>query len=169
MKEITSYDETHDTVVSKENFGTFMPQSNQIIFDETTTSTAKSSRNISTYDVMTSSKADFVTSSKADVITSSKSDFMTSSKSDMMMTSNFEPLTSSKADVVVVREKSTRSESKASSKRNSLDGKSVQTLAQDLAAECAKAYALMESSLSKLSTDFAVGPFGLTPKKVNRS
>ena len=75
--------------------------------------------------------------------------------------------TSTKTDaVVVVREKSTRTESKSSSKRNSLDSKSVQTLAQDLAAECAKAYALMESSLSKLSTDFAVGPFGLTPKKV---
>jgi hypothetical protein len=45
------------------------------------------------------------------------------------------------------------------------DGKSVQTLAHDLAAECSKVYALMENSLSKLSTDFAVGPFGLTPRK----
>ncbi len=65
-----------------------------------------------------------------------------------------------------IREKSSR-ESKSSSKRNSLDNKTVQTLAQDLAAECAKAYAMMETSLSKLSTDFAVGPFGLTPKKVS--
>eukprot|EP00094_Tigriopus_californicus_P010382 TCALIF_10014-PA protein Name:"Similar to Trafd1 TRAF-type zinc finger domain-containing protein 1 (Rattus norvegicus)" AED:0.02 eAED:0.03 QI:0/0.83/0.71/1/0.83/0.85/7/147/873 len=56
-------------------------------------------------------------------------------------------------------------ESKSSSKRNSLDGKTVQNLAQDLAAECAKAYALMESSLSKLSTEFAVGPFGITPRQ----
>ena len=60
-------------------------------------------------------------------------------------------------------------DSKSSSKRNSLDSKTVQVLAQDLAAECAKAYALMESSLSKLSTEFSggnggVGPFGLTPK-----
>ena len=53
---------------------------------------------------------------------------------------------------------------KACSKRNSLDNKSVQTLAKDLAAECAKAYELMESSLSKLTNDFSVGPFGLTPK-----
>eukprot|EP00092_Neocalanus_flemingeri_P014217 GFUD01015337.1.p1 GENE.GFUD01015337.1~~GFUD01015337.1.p1 ORF type:complete len:1160 (-),score=218.81 GFUD01015337.1:340-3819(-) len=50
------------------------------------------------------------------------------------------------------------------SKRNSLDNKSVQTLAKDLAAECAKAYELMESSLSKLTNDFSIGPFGLTPK-----
>lgn len=55
-------------------------------------------------------------------------------------------------------------DSKTSSKRNSLDGKSVQTLAQDLAAECAKAYALMENSLSKLSTEFGVGPFGITSR-----
>ena len=48
------------------------------------------------------------------------------------------------------------------SKRNSLDGKTVQGLAQDLAAECAKAYALMENSLSKFSNDF--GPFGITPR-----
>ena len=40
----------------------------------------------------------------------------------------------------------------------------MQTLAQDLAAECAKAYALMESSLSKLSSDLGVTPFGLAPK-----
>lgn len=51
---------------------------------------------------------------------------------------------------------------KAASKRNSLDGKTVQGLAQDLAAECAKAYALMENSLSKFSNDF--GPFGITPR-----
>jgi len=54
--------------------------------------------------------------------------------------------------------------SKTCSKRNSLDNKSVQTLAKDLAAECAKAYELMESSLSKLTNDFSIGPFGLTPK-----
>ena len=51
---------------------------------------------------------------------------------------------------------------KNASKRNSLDGKTVQGLAQDLAAECAKAYALMENSLSKFSNDF--GPFGITPR-----
>jgi hypothetical protein len=45
-----------------------------------------------------------------------------------------------------------------------LDNKSVQSLAKDLAAECAKAYELMESSLSKLTNDFSIGPFGLTPK-----
>ena len=50
------------------------------------------------------------------------------------------------------------------SKRNSLDKQSVQTLAQDLAAECAKAYALMENSLSKLSSELGVTPFGLAPK-----
>ena len=72
-------------------------------------------------------------------------------------------------------------DSKSSSKRSSLDGKTVQGLAQDLAAECAKAYALMESSLSKLAMDFGVGaqassasgedgaegnsgPFGLGPR-----
>ncbi len=54
--------------------------------------------------------------------------------------------------------------SKSGSKRNSLDGKTVQNLAQDLAAECAKAYALMESSLSKLSNEFGGGPFGMAPK-----
>ena len=54
-----------------------------------------------------------------------------------------------------------------SSKRNSLDGKTVQGLAQDLAAECAKAYALMESSLSKLTTEF--GPFGGKGTKVSVS
>lgn len=54
--------------------------------------------------------------------------------------------------------------SKMNSKRNSLDNKSVQSLAKDLAAECAKAYELMESSLSKLTNDFSIGPFGLTPK-----
>ena len=50
------------------------------------------------------------------------------------------------------------------SKRNSLDNKSVQSLAKDLAAECAKAYELMENSLTKLTNDFSIGPFGLTPK-----
>lgn len=74
------------------------------------------------------------------------------------------PANQDKNDVVIIREKTRGGESKSGSKRNSLDNKTVQTLAQDLAAECAKAYALMESSLSKLSTDFAVGPFGLTPK-----
>ena len=59
--------------------------------------------------------------------------------------------------------------SKLGSKRNSLDNKSVQSLAKDLAAECAKAYELMESSLTKLTNDFSIGPFGLTPKnKVGR-
>jgi hypothetical protein len=62
---------------------------------------------------------------------------------------------------VVIREK-VQNCSRLGSKRNSLDKQSVQTLAQDLAAECAKAYALMESSLSKLSSDLA--PFGLAPK-----
>lgn len=57
-----------------------------------------------------------------------------------------------------------RSESRSGSKRNSLDGKTVQGLAQDLAAECAKAYALMESSLSKLSSEFGGGPFGMASK-----
>jgi len=37
------------------------------------------------------------------------------------------------------------------------DRKSAANLAKDLAAECAKAYELMESSLSRLSNDFAVG------------
>merc|ERR1712179_7418 len=68
---------------------------------------------------------------------------------------------------VVLREQSEGS--KACSKRNSLDNKSVQTLAKDLAAECAKAYELMESSLSKLTNDFSVGPFGLTPKNKKKS
>lgn len=54
--------------------------------------------------------------------------------------------------------------SRIGSKRNSLDKQSVQTLAQDLAAECAKAYALMENSLSKLSSELGVTPFGLAPK-----
>lgn len=66
---------------------------------------------------------------------------------------------------VVLREHNTNeSEDRTCSKRNSLDNKSVQTLAKDLAAECAKAYELMESSLSKLTNDFSIGPFGLTPK-----
>ena len=56
------------------------------------------------------------------------------------------------------------SASRSCSKRNSLDNKSVASLAKDLAAECAKAYELMESSLSKLTNDFSIGPFGLTPK-----
>jgi len=47
-------------------------------------------------------------------------------------------------------------DSRSSSKRSSLDGKTVAGLAQDLAAECAKAFALMENSLSKLSNDFGV-------------
>ena len=59
--------------------------------------------------------------------------------------------------------------SRAGSKRNSLDGKTVQGLAQDLAAECAKAYALMESSLSKLSSEFGGGPFGMASKSKVRS
>jgi len=50
--------------------------------------------------------------------------------------------------------KPSSSDSRSSSKRSSLDGKTVAGLAQDLAAECAKAFALMESSLSKLSNDF---------------
>ena len=62
-----------------------------------------------------------------------------------------------------IREKASNC-SRFGSKRNSLDKQSVQTLAQDLAAECAKAYALMESSLSKLSSDLGVTPFGLAPK-----
>jgi len=57
---------------------------------------------------------------------------------------------------------SQKSQDKSGSKRNSLDSKTVQGLAQDLAAECAKAYALMESSLTKFSSDF--GPFGMTPR-----
>lgn len=66
---------------------------------------------------------------------------------------------------VVLREHDTNeSEDRTRSNRNSLDNKSVQTLAKDLAAECAKAYELMESSLSKLTNDFSIGPFGLTPK-----
>ena len=66
--------------------------------------------------------------------------------------------------VSFLREGRDRSESKNCSKRNSLDNKSVACLAKDLAAECAKAYELMESSLSKLTNDFSIGPFGLTPK-----
>ena len=62
-----------------------------------------------------------------------------------------------------IREKASNC-SRFGSKRNSLDKQSVQTLAQDLAAECAKAYALMENSLSKLSSDLGVTPFGLAPK-----
>jgi len=65
---------------------------------------------------------------------------------------------------VVLREHSMNESEDRCSKRNSLDNKSVQTLAKDLAAECAKAYELMESSLSKLTNDFSIGPFGLTPK-----
>ena len=71
-------------------------------------------------------------------------------------------------DTVILREHGEHG-SKMSSKRNSLDNKSVQSLAKDLAAECAKAYELMESSLTKLTNDFSIGPFGLTPKnKVGR-
>ena len=67
---------------------------------------------------------------------------------------------------VVLREhnNNTETDSRNCSKRNSLDNKSVATLAKDLAAECAKAYELMESSLSKLTNDFSIGPFGLTPQ-----
>ncbi len=61
------------------------------------------------------------------------------------------------AGAVVRMRPSTSSDSKSSSKRSSLDTKTVAGLAQDLAAECAKAYALMESSLSKLSTEFGMG------------
>lgn len=68
------------------------------------------------------------------------------------------------SSVSFLREGRDRSESKNCSKRNSLDNKSVACLAKDLAAECAKAYELMESSLSKLTNDFSIGPFGLTPK-----
>ncbi len=84
----------------------------------------------------------------------------------------------SSAEMVRLREKTasgSRNDSKSSSKRSSLDGKTVAGLAQDLAAECARAFALMESSLSKLSMDFSgksqaggsgggeggSGPFGL--------
>jgi hypothetical protein len=71
---------------------------------------------------------------------------------------------------VVLREHhANESEDRTCSKRNSLDNKSVQTLAKDLAAECAKAYELMESSLSKLTNDFSIGPFGLTPKTKKKS
>merc|ERR1719312_2351685 len=55
-------------------------------------------------------------------------------------------------EVVILREKATvegqqdkqAGDNNEGSKRNSLDSKTVQGLAQDLAAECAKAYALME-------------------------
>merc|ERR1712106_446226 len=71
---------------------------------------------------------------------------------------------------VVLREHDiNESEDRTRSNRNSLDNKSVQTLAKDLAAECAKAYELMESSLSKLTNDFSIGPFGLTPKTKKKS
>ena len=80
----------------------------------------------------------------------------------------FEPSSSSEGDPVNrvrLRDNEERGpSSKVGSKRNSLDNKSVQTLAKDLAAECAKAYELMESSLTKLTNDFSIGPFGLTPK-----
>jgi hypothetical protein len=46
--------------------------------------------------------------------------------SSLQNVTNNDVMTSSKTDVVVVRDKSTRAESKTSSKRNSLDGKSVQ-------------------------------------------
>jgi hypothetical protein len=65
---------------------------------------------------------------------------------------------------VSLRREKNNNTSRIGSKRNSLDKQSVQTLAQDLAAECAKAYALMESSLSKLSNELGVTPFGLAPK-----
>jgi hypothetical protein len=76
-----------------------------------------------------------------------------------------ESFSSSSSSSVQYREKSgATASSRSGSKRNSLDGKTVQGLAQDLAAECAKAYALMESSLSKLSNEFGGGPFGMAPK-----
>ena len=90
----------------------------------------------------------------------------TTAKKDHLLASN---LTDKDIDndSVVLREKETAKststqQEKGTSKRNSLDGKTVQGLAQDLAAECAKAYALMENSLSKFSNDF--GPFGITPR-----
>jgi hypothetical protein len=62
--------------------------------------------------------------------------------------SNSEPQLASTADsgepqlasteIVALRENEAGRVSKASSKRNSLDNKSVQSLAKDLAAECAK-------------------------------
>ena len=73
------------------------------------------------------------------------------------------------ATSVQYREKAPAVGSRAGSKRNSLDGKTVQGLAQDLAAECAKAYALMESSLSKLSSEFGGGPFGMASKSKVRN
>ena len=82
----------------------------------------------------------------------------------------FSQLQDEPGEVVILREKATvegqqdkqAGDNKQGSKRNSLDSKTVQGLAQDLAAECAKAYALMENSLTKFSTDF--GPFGMTPR-----
>ena len=77
---------------------------------------------------------------------------------------------SSSSSVVLREHNEDRTTSRSCSNRNSLDNKSVASLAKDLAAECAKAYELMESSLSKLTNDFSIGPFGLTPKtKVRRS
>lgn len=74
------------------------------------------------------------------------------------------PGTETQTPKVNRREPKQNNSSRMASKRNSLDKQSVQTLAQDLAAECAKAYALMESSLSKLSSELGVTPFGLAPK-----
>merc|ERR1712223_2062757 len=84
----------------------------------------------------------------------------TASKKDHLLNGNSMPDDTE----VLMREKDgdTPKQDKNASKRNSLDGKTVQGLAQDLAAECAKAYALMENSLSKFSNDF--GPFGITPR-----
>ena len=94
----------------------------------------------------------------------------TSNQNDDKSTSETTTLVNHENESVTLRDGGgeDRDGSKMSSKRNSLDNKSVQSLAKDLAAECAKAYELMESSLSKLTNDFTIGPFGLTPKnKVN--
>ena len=116
------------------------------------------------YDVVSSKEE----SSRCQLETNPKTDPTNCEPANTIVLPSVSPqdVAASKCDVAVIRDKSLR-ESKSSSKRNSLDNKTVQTLAQDLAAECAKAYAMMENSLSKLSTDFAVGPFGLTPKKVS--
>ena len=77
----------------------------------------------------------------------------TTTKKDHLVVSNMPGDNNNENEtVVVLREKDSGKSSstqpdKGASKRNSLDGKTVQGLAQDLAAECAKAYALMENSL----------------------
>ena len=85
---------------------------------------------------------------------------------DSLVCLDTEEAATSASTGVVLREHNggDTSASRSCSKRNSLDNKSVASLAKDLAAECAKAYELMESSLSKLTNDFSIGPFGLTPK-----